>query len=519
MKTVIFIQPFLFKDQQMTDEILIWPIYLENFLKSRVKNLKSHLLYFPVELLKNDLKIEGVKDQEKLNSLISSLLSKIDFEINKSTLLCISCPTSHHYLPTLMLVHYLNKFLSKSIIIIGGTHVSACPNDFFLKRSHVDYIIKGEGENSLYELLIQGPKKRKKPQIIENHPVLDLNQLPLIDFSIFDDYISHFKGLCISLSRGCPFHCTFCMEQTLRENLKVKLWRSYSPKRAVQEVNKMVSYGHENGIHEFGFYDPIFGLQKKWLEKFISYFNTEIERGWIETRIDILNETLLRQLKQKNFLMWYGVESFSLELLKIMKKAMDPRKFLDTFNKIYRYHVNNNHGFNMNILCGHPGETLESYNTTFNRLGEMIANQEIKLSQLSIRYYHNFPGTHIYRNIESFNRLYGTEMYFPEWWKKEELLEFGSLCIKPSKALTIQESYDLFTEKYKELLSLAKNGIKEKKTVYRLPLLFNIKNQIEILEEKRENFFRFLDNHGFNDFEKFARFKNKFQQKKVREIF
>ncbi len=196
--------------------------------------------------------------------------------------------------------------------------------------------------------------------------------------------------------------------------------------------------------------------------------------------------------------MWYGVESFSLELLKIMKKAMDPRKFLDTFNKIYRYHVNNNHGFNMNILCGHPGETLESYNTTFNRLGEMIAYQEIKLSQLSIRYYHNFPGTHIYRNIESFNRLYGTEMYFPEWWKKEELLEFGSLCIKPSKALTIQESYDLFTEKYKELLSLAKNGIKEKKTVYRLPLLFNIKNQIEILEEKRENFFRFLDNQHYD---------------------
>ncbi len=221
-----------------------------------------------------------------------------------------------------------------------------------------------------------------------------------------------------------------------------------------------------------------------------------MEKGWIETRIDVLNISLLKKLKEKNFLMWYGIESFSSDMLKIMNKAHDPQLFLKIFNKIYDFHVKNNYYFNMNILCGHPGETRVSYDKTFDRLNNMVSKGEITLNQLSIRYYHSFPGTNVYNQRKSYKEKYGSELLIDKWWKEQKLLKYGPLCAKPSRDLTIHDSFNIYTNKYKQLLSEAKNKIKDDNIPNKLPFLINLKNQDVMLDKKRKEFFTFLEEQG-----------------------
>ena len=149
----------------------------------------------------------------------------------------------------------------------------------------------------------------------------------------------------------------------------------------------------------------------------------------------------------------------------------------------------------MNILCGHPGETKESYQKTFNKLYEMVLKGEIKLNQINIRYYHSFPGTNLYNQRNFYKDSFGTEIHFEEWWKNIELLKYGPFCVKPSKDLTIHDSFNIYTDHYKELLVIGKNSIKNKNISNKFPLLITIKEQIKTLENKREEFFRFLQRY------------------------
>ena len=81
------------------------------------------------------------------------------------------------------------------------------------------------------------------------------------------------RGLGIALSRGCPHSCSYCIEENLAKGKNVKRWRSYTPKRAVEETNTLVNYGLEQGIKIYGFLDPCFGFNKNWLNKYQAEMN------------------------------------------------------------------------------------------------------------------------------------------------------------------------------------------------------------------------------------------------------
>jgi radical SAM superfamily enzyme YgiQ (UPF0313 family) len=110
-------------------------------------------------------------------------------------------------------------------VVIGGSHVSADPMSI-LTHPAVDYIIRGEGERALVQLLDVwqnskdfskvpnlGYKVDSKPilnALEENYPV---NELPVPDFSDFKlkKYQFKKKPFCfIMTSRDCPYHCSFC---------------------------------------------------------------------------------------------------------------------------------------------------------------------------------------------------------------------------------------------------------------------------------------------------------------------
>jgi radical SAM superfamily enzyme YgiQ (UPF0313 family) len=110
-------------------------------------------------------------------------------------------------------------------IVIGGSHVSAVP-EIMLRHPAVDWVIRGEGERPLVELLkawrkgrglahVPGLGYKEEGRLILNplcSPV-PLEELPIPDLSDLapEAYAYERRPLCFIISsRGCPHQCAFC---------------------------------------------------------------------------------------------------------------------------------------------------------------------------------------------------------------------------------------------------------------------------------------------------------------------
>src|SRR5579862_9339447 len=114
--------------------------------------------------------------------------------------------------------------------IFGGAHPTFFPE--FIDESPVDMILRGEGEDSVLELLDKIDSKQSLseiPNIWYKNGSISKNDLrslrPSVDDYPFPDrvlYNSLEKRIDRSIrnvitSRGCPWHCSFCFEDAMRE--------------------------------------------------------------------------------------------------------------------------------------------------------------------------------------------------------------------------------------------------------------------------------------------------------------
>ncbi len=135
--------------------------------------------------------------------------------------------------------------------ILGGVHASFMCEEMFSLSSAVDYIIRGEGEVTLVELLrmlsskgspkdVKGIVYREGDALVQtpSRPFLEsFDALPmawdLLDWNDYTYFIlpgSRLGAVCTS--RGCGHDCTFCSQQKFWH----KSWRGRSPEDLVKEM-------------------------------------------------------------------------------------------------------------------------------------------------------------------------------------------------------------------------------------------------------------------------------------------
>lgn len=113
----------------------------------------------------------------------------------------------------------LKKAKPEALIILGGPEVSYDAADILIKYSFVDYIVIGEGEATLLDLLyfitagkgdlskISGIAYRAGADIViteprSNIPDMDMLPFPYDSFDGLENKIIYYET-----SRGCPFNC------------------------------------------------------------------------------------------------------------------------------------------------------------------------------------------------------------------------------------------------------------------------------------------------------------------------
>ena len=190
------------------------------------------------------------------------------------------------------------KILKNKIVVWGGIHPMINPGSCL---KHTKYIIRGEGDEALLELLDtlekrKSPNKIKNVWINENEEIIKNDLRPLIEdispleFPDFKDenkiYIlgdkiytknplPHTKyDYHITFSRGCPFSCTYCLNHMLNKMFKGKYLRRKSVKRSIEELK--IAKKLFPKLKKIYIWDDVFIVDKKWLKEFLVQYKKYI---------------------------------------------------------------------------------------------------------------------------------------------------------------------------------------------------------------------------------------------------
>lgn len=140
--------------------------------------------------------------------------------------------------------------------IVGGIHFTSVPEESLQDFPEIDFIVRGEGEHTIVELLksfnngkkpedIKGLSFKRKNKIIHtpNRPLIkNLDSLPYPAYHLVEDHIKdyHFsmmagrntRYMVLEGARGCDHRCTFCTQW----NHWNGMWRTKSIKRITDEI-------------------------------------------------------------------------------------------------------------------------------------------------------------------------------------------------------------------------------------------------------------------------------------------
>src|SRR4030042_2720577 len=211
---VVFVNAFDFdRDIAFTFDFHSGPLYLGSYLKARVgEEILIQFLDLKVETEKNHkLPLPRPGQWNHFLSTLDSLVGKKIPQSVRKVVFAISCLTSNQYAGTILTGIALRQMVPDATIIVGGYHPSISVPDF-LPYGHIfDYLVTGEGEQALANILSQNPRQFQEntssPRVICGNPVENLNDLPLLNLQLFAEYLREYPTLGINLSRGCPFTC------------------------------------------------------------------------------------------------------------------------------------------------------------------------------------------------------------------------------------------------------------------------------------------------------------------------
>ena len=286
------------------------------------------------------------------NTLYDDINSSI--ERYKPELIAVSCYSNQYALVQRILIN-IKKFFPQIPNIVGGCHPSFCPDEV-ISDPFVDMICVGEGEEALVEICdrinnnedlttIQNIWLKKENQIIKN-PVrepMDLNQIGLPDWSIFDDihlyqpfHGNHYRVGMIEYGRGCPNRCSYCANSSYL-NLYSEHLSSYirHPAPALF-IDKLKKLKHQYNLELIYFQDATFlTMNVENLEKLTTLYENDINLPCILlSTAPSINDHRIKCLKRMNCIsVNMGIEQGNPDFRKKhLNRKMSNNQIVNSFN-------------------------------------------------------------------------------------------------------------------------------------------------------------------------------------------
>lgn len=272
-----------------------------------------------------------------------------------------------------------------------------------------DYVIKGEGEETLKEL-VESLSRKTDPSgvsglvflkegrlyLTSGRPVMkNLDQLPIPAWDLIEMetyraiWINHhgYFSLNLATTRGCPFRCNWCAKPIYGNR-----YTSRSPEHVIREIEYLLNTFSPD---HFWMSDDIFGLKPGWVEEFkqLAKVNNLVFKYKIQSRVDLLLEpaTVSALAESGAETVWVGAESGSQKILDAMDKGTTVAQIYDATRALKKKGIKV--GFFLQF--GYPGETRADIDATLS----MILNLMPEEVGISVSY--PLPGTVFYENVKS----------------------------------------------------------------------------------------------------------------------
>jgi anaerobic magnesium-protoporphyrin IX monomethyl ester cyclase len=288
--------------------------------------------------------------------------------------------------------------------IFGGPHATFFPE--MIEEEGIDLIVRGEGEETLLDVMncidTKSPMdaipnlciKKKDGTIIRN-PLRNLNEnlddYPFPDRQLYDCLKGKIDQSvrCVITSRGCPYHCNFCFQDSLRQLYKGKgkYIRIRKSEKIIEECKSITEHLSTRAIY---FRDDVFGVDKKWFYDFLKTYKKEIGLEFMcLVRADVVaaDEKYASSLAEAGCRMvFWGIESGDERMRNlVLNKQLTDEKIIKAAEYLHKAKIK---FLTFNII-GLPGETLDE------ALSTAKLNIAIKTNYPWCSLYFPLPGTRL----------------------------------------------------------------------------------------------------------------------------
>ncbi|NOU19845.1 MAG: radical SAM protein [Bacteroidales bacterium] len=345
-------------------------------------------------------------------------------------------------------------------IVFGGTHPSGMP-EIILENS-IDYVIKGEGEDTFIELIDCLENKTNNLEIIKGlvykengliknngcrKRLSDLKQLPMpdrIDLPMNKYRAFSLNWATIHSVRGCRNNCSFCSTPI---TWKGKI-TSRTTQSVINEIYELITKYKVKGIFfadEDFFYD-----QERIFQLCDEIKKSKLKFVWkcFANLSDINNLDILKKIKESGCLgPMIGIESFNNAVLeRINRKSIDFLQIKRQFNQI------NSIGLItwVTYMIGYPYESYSELSSSLNTLEKLSPDFSY------FNYVTPFPGTKFYEECTS-----------KKWLTDFDFSNYN--CLKPVIQTNLHIiNYELFKTQLHERFNIGKYHSKQIRFYYKL---------------------------------------------------
>lgn len=374
----------------------------------------------------------------------------------------MNCST-HTFLQAIETIRKVSERLPDTTIILGGYHATFTAEQILREYQFIDYIIKGEAEEAIIDLLEciesgRGPDKVAGISYLDDGVhvsndiaiIEDLDALPMPDRKMLSgvEYGYAMRGIpltfgkftTMSTSRGCPFNCSYCSCAAF----SLRKWRYRSAENVVDEMQLLYDEGYRNVV----LVDDNFTQRE---DRVVKICNMIRERGikmrfYCEGRVNNASPSMLKAMKKAGFdVIYFGAESASETVLDYYNKKIRPAQIVTA--------VENAKEADMivvtSFILGAPVESEDDIRKTI----EMIARLRPHAVEINILDY--LVGTPLWQQKEKEGSI-GPD----EWKRNHRVYEYQKDKGRDKLEGLVQQGYDAYLNAWKnkagvfELLSL-----------------------------------------------------------------
>jgi len=294
-------------------------------------------------------------------------------------------------------------------VAAGGPHATICPDDL-MRFAEVDFVVRGEGEQTLLELCraidsrtgdfeaIDGLSFRRGGSVVHNRPRAldkDVNRFP---YPTREEYLGlerYPKATISSMmtSRGCPYDCTFC-------NAKATWTRRVRYRNVDNVIEEMTLLKQKYVVPSYNFCDDSFTANRKRTEELLDKIIANgLNLPWAcTTRTDLLDEALVKRMVEAGcYSIGIGLESGSDRMLEIIKKHITMDEFRSSCAMLDRHNVN----YGVFLMVGFPEETEDDIRKTIDYV------KTSRAPSICLSVFTPYPGCESYERAKEMGMIKG----------------------------------------------------------------------------------------------------------------